>query len=114
MTLLPSPWIQAKPLWASGCRPSSKTAQRMCDLAATRRTPYVAFSRQSAMYLAHVAFALSFSEIGVAFGRDRTTAAHACRLVEERRDDPAIDTMLGSLETACSALRQRLTAEARS
>jgi hypothetical protein len=62
------------------------------------------------MYLAHVTLGLSYSEIGRAFGRDRTTAAHACRLVEERRDDPAIDAMLTSLESVCSTLRAGLDA----
>ena len=123
--------IQARPLWPHGCRPSVKTALRLCDLAATataaafalpvgelqattRRAPYVAFARQSAMYLSHVAFGLSYSEVGRAFGRDRTTAAYACRLVEDRRDDPAVDAMLGPLEMACGSLRRRFTAERQS
>jgi hypothetical protein len=122
----------ARPLWRQpdGVSPqtSRKTAQRLCDLtvlataaafavsplelnAATRRGPYIAFARQSAMYLAHVAFGLSFSDVGRGFGRDRTTAAYACRLIEERRDDPAIDRVLGSLESACGALRHRLAAK---
>jgi hypothetical protein len=125
------PTREARPLW-DGCihprpSPGPRMAQRLCDLAAlataaafaipigelvavTRRSPYVAFARQSAMYLAHVAFGLNYAEVGRAFGRDRTTAAYACRLIEERRDDPAIDAVLGSLENACAALRRRLTA----
>jgi hypothetical protein len=127
------PPTEARPLWGErgGALPttSRKTAQRLCDLiaiataaafavpvgeliAVTRRTPYVAFARQSAMYLAHVTFGLSYSEVGRAFGRDRTTTAHACQLIEERRDDPAIDAVLGSLENACAALRRRLSAQA--
>src|SRR5436305_672410 len=43
--------------------------------AATRRTAPVALARQSAMYLAHVAFGLNFADAGRAFGRVRTTAA---------------------------------------
>ncbi len=62
------------------------------------------------MYLAHVTLGLTYSEVGRAFGRDRTTAAYACQLIEERRDDPAIDAVLGSLENACGALRRRLSA----
>jgi len=106
-------------------RPGRKSAQRLCDvaalapaatfavpvgelIAATRRSYTVAFARQSAMYLAHVTFGLTYSEVGRAFRRDRTTAAHACRLIEERRDDPAIDAVLGSLENACAALRRRM------
>jgi hypothetical protein len=32
------------------------------------------------------------------FARDRTTVAHACGLVEDRRDDPAFDRSLDLLE----------------
>jgi chromosomal replication initiation ATPase DnaA len=79
-------------------------------VAPTRRSPYAAFARQSAMYLAHVVFGLSFTEIGRGFDRDRTTAAHACRLVEDRRDDPAVDSVMSSLESACAILRRRFAA----
>jgi chromosomal replication initiation ATPase DnaA len=65
------------------------------------------------MYLAHVAFGLSLSEVGRAFGRDRTTAAHACRLIEERRDDPEVDAILSPLEGACIALRRKFDAGVR-
>lgn len=78
--------------------------------ASTRRSSYVALARQSAMYLSHVAFGVNLSTVGRAFGRDRTTAAHACRLIADRRDDPAIDAVLASLESACRVLRRRLTA----
>jgi chromosomal replication initiation ATPase DnaA len=72
--------------------------------APSRRTAAVAFARQSAMYLAHVVLRLSFSTIGRLFHRDRTTAAHACQLVEKRRDDPAIDRLLDMLEGVCSEI----------
>jgi hypothetical protein len=66
--------------------------------AARRRAAPIAFARQIAMYLAHVTLGLSYTEIGYAFRRDRTTVAHACRLVEERRDGPAFDAALLLLE----------------
>ena len=62
--------------------------------APSRRTQTVAFARQSAMYLAHVVLGLNYSATGMLFHRDRTTAAHACQVVEDRRDDPAIDRLL--------------------
>jgi hypothetical protein len=34
------------------------------------------------------------------FGRDRTTAAHACRRIEDRRADRGLDTALAELEHA--------------
>jgi hypothetical protein len=129
--LIKGPQCDAKPLWDRGDParpgPGAKTTQRLCDvvalataaafavpvgelISATRRSPYVAFARQSAMYLAHVTFGLNYSEVARAFGRDRTTAAHACQLIEERRDDPAVDAVLGSLEDACGTLRRKLSA----
>lgn len=65
--------------------------------APTRRRPRVAEARQAAMYLTHVIFSVSLSETGRVFGRDRTTAAYACRTVEDRRDDPAFDRLLDEL-----------------
>jgi chromosomal replication initiation ATPase DnaA len=56
------------------------------------------------MYLAHVVLSLRYSEIGRLFRRDRTTAAYACALVEERRDDPTIDRVLHTLESLCGDL----------
>jgi hypothetical protein len=122
----------ARPFGSKGPRPclprlSLKTAQRVCDLAViatsaaygisaselvadTRGSATSALARQSAMYLAHVAFGLTYSEVGRAFGRDRTTAAHACRLIEERREEAELDALLGSLESACARIRSRLTA----
>jgi hypothetical protein len=74
------------------------------DLEAASRGPRRAvLARQIAMYLAHVGFALSFEAIGRAFGRDRTTVAHACRTVEDRRDDIWFDCRLATLELICRA-----------
>jgi hypothetical protein len=41
--------------------------------------------------------------IGRAFGRDRTTVAHACRAIEDRRDDIWFDCRLATLELICRA-----------
>jgi len=66
-----------------------------------RRGPApVALTRQVAMYLAHTRLGLSFSAAGALFHRDRTTAAHACRTVEDCRDDPRFDKTLDYLERA--------------
>ena len=68
--------------------------------APTRGKAGVAFARQVAMYTAHVALGLSLTEVGRQFGRDRTTAAHACRLIEDRRDEKRVDRVLTAIETA--------------
>lgn len=59
-----------------------------------------AFARQTAMYLAHVHLGLSLSEVGRSFGRDRTTVAHACACVEDRRDESRTERVLVCLEAA--------------
>ena len=64
----------------------------------TRGRRRVAFARQVAMYLAHVAWGLTLTEVGHVFARDRTTVAHACGLVEDSRDDPVFDRSLELLE----------------
>lgn len=70
----------------------------------TRGRPRVAFARQVAMYLAHVACGLTLTEVGQVFCRDRTTVAHACCLVEDLRDDPAFDRSLELLESVLQTL----------
>lgn len=60
-------------------------------------------ARQIAMYLTYVIFQWSLERVGAAFGRDRSTAGHACRLVEDMRDDQGFDAMLDRLE-ACLRL----------
>ena len=56
----------------------------------TRGRPRVAFARQVAMYLAHVAWGLSLTD--------------ACGLVEDLRDDPVLDRSLELLEGVLRAL----------
>ena len=59
-----------------------------------------AFARQVAMYLTHTRLGLTYTAAGSLFGRDRTTAAHACRTVENRREDPKVDAAVNFLERA--------------
>lgn len=67
--------------------------------APTRRSKSVALARQTAMYLAHVAFGMSLARVAQAFARDRTTVSHACQVIEDRREDPLFDAHLERLET---------------
>lgn len=70
----------------------------------TRGTAETAFARQVAMYLAHVSCGLTFTDIGRMFQRDRTTVAHACGLIEDRRDDARVDRTLDLLEAVVGRL----------
>ncbi|PZN95592.1 MAG: chromosomal replication initiator DnaA [Hyphomicrobiales bacterium] len=71
----------------------------------------IALARQTAMYLAHVAFGLTFTRVGICFGRDRTTVRHACVLIEDRRDDPTLEFALTALEAGLLALTHALAVE---
>ncbi|MEO1066043.1 MAG: helix-turn-helix domain-containing protein [Pseudomonadota bacterium] len=66
--------------------------------AKTRQQAHIAFARQVAMYVAHVRFGLKFHDVAKAFGRDRTTVGYACRLVEDRRDNPSVDFLVDCME----------------
>jgi hypothetical protein len=65
---------------------------------AQRCTASIVRARQTAIYLVRVGFEMSYTDLGRSFGRDRTTAAHACRAVEDRRDDARFDCGLSALE----------------
>ncbi len=69
------------------------------DLNAPKRySAPAALARQVAMYLVHVVLGLNLTEIGLAFGRDRSTVSHACQLIEEKRDNPQFDMVVSRLE----------------
>lgn len=64
----------------------------------------VALARQLAMYLTHVGFGLTLTQVGACFERDRTTVRHACALIEDRRDQPAFDLAVSALEAGLAHL----------
>lgn len=67
---------------------------------ASRCGSRIAFARQTAMYLANVAFGLGYAQVGAGFGRDRTTVRHACAKIEDARDCAGFDAGLCVLEAA--------------
>jgi hypothetical protein len=92
-----------------GCRLSIATLSAVTKQskhqlqARTRCSADVAFARQIAMYLAHTKFGISYVDVGDYFHRDRTTVAHACQLVEDRRDDREFDDHLTRMECLMDA-----------
>jgi len=77
---------------------------RLTDLCGPQRgDAHSAFARQTAMYLCRLVFDMRLGDIAMAFGRDRSTASHAIRRIEEAREDAVFDSRLAWLE---SALRQ--------
>ncbi len=65
--------------------------------------------RQVAMYVCHVVLRLNMSDIGRAFGRDRTTVVHACHLIEDLRDDCDFERIISTTErVALAAFGRRI------
>lgn len=58
----------------------------------------IASARQLAMYLVHVLLGRTLTEVGRLFGRDRTTVAHACTLIEDRRDEAPLEREIEDIE----------------
>lgn len=71
----------------------------------SRCTADVAEARQLAMYLMHVVLQRTYEDIGRALGRERTTVSHACAVTEDRRDDPAFEALVATLEAEVGAER---------
>jgi chromosomal replication initiation ATPase DnaA len=67
----------------------------------------VARVRQIGMYVAHVTLALTMSEVGRAFGRDRSTVNHACHLIEDMREELEFDRIIQRLESIVKAAFMR-------
>lgn len=96
------------PVWRAGQQAllaqlavAEVTGIRLTDLCSpVRGRARTAFSRQTAMYLCRMVFAMRLCDIALAFGRDRSTVAHALRRVEEAREDPEFDRRLVWLEAA--------------
>lgn len=64
----------------------------------------MAHVRQIAMYVCHVVLGFTLTEVGLAFGRDRTTVGYACQVVEDRRDDRGFDDFVSALERVAQRL----------
>lgn len=95
---------------AACCRLAARLAAShydvpLTEVVARRRSPRLSTrARHVAMYLAHVTYGLSLVSVGQGFARDRTTAAYACHMVEDARDDPAFDAALAGLEISAAIL----------
>ncbi|WP_206711223.1 helix-turn-helix domain-containing protein [Aquisalinus flavus] len=91
--------------WNAACAAAAQEiAARAYDmtldqmLARNRCRAWIAEGRQVAMYLTHVIGQVPLSETGPHFGRDRTTVAHACARIEDKRDEDYFDNGLMRLE----------------
>ena len=80
-----------------------------CDRAPVRRDRRrtSVHVRQIAMYVCHVALGFSQQDIGLAFGRDRSTVSYACAAVEDRRDDLGFDDFVSAVERLAQSVFKR-------
>lgn len=75
-----------------------------CDLRSNSRCEQaVARVRQIGMYVVHVTLGMSMTQVGRVFGRDRSTVAHACHLIEDMREDTDFDRIVHMVETVIRA-----------
>ncbi len=88
---------------ASGVPPLLLLHPSRCDADAAE-------ARQLAMYLMHVILRRSYHEVGRYFGRDRTTVAHACARIEDRRDESWFESFVEGLEGELTAYREEAEA----
>lgn len=69
--------------------------QMMCK---TRACAKAARARQIAIYLAHTVFSIAYGHAADFFNRDRTTISHACKMIEDQRDDIEFDLKIEKME----------------
>ena len=69
-----------------------------------------AFARQLAMYLCHVVGRQSQVVVGRFFARDRKTVSHACRVIEDFREDRCFDLRLEQVEELAGQVLSKLSA----
>ena len=74
------------------------------EMPAVDRRRVLCHLQQIAMYVCHVGLRLPLSDIAVAYGRDRSTVAHACKVIEDRRDNRAYDEFISAVERVVAAL----------
>lgn len=55
-------------------------------------------ARQVAMYICHVMLGMPQSTVGRLMSRERSSVGHACKVIEDLRDDPAVDAHLSDVE----------------
>lgn len=93
------------------CVPGEEAAGRIVEaVAADRRIPVevllrpgrgphtVVLARQVAMYLVHTLLGRRMEEVAYLFGRDRSTVAYACAVIEDRREEGELEETVARIE----------------
>jgi chromosomal replication initiation ATPase DnaA len=71
----------------------------MADMRSRTRKEDAQKARQLAIYLARVVFGIGLRTLADEMGRSPATVCHACKRVEQRRDEPSYDRTVEFLET---------------
>lgn len=72
----------------------------------SRGSGRAASARQLAIYLSHILLERPQDVIAELFSRDRTTIAHSCQTVEDRRDDPRLEAEIAKIEARLNHIRR--------
>ena len=78
---------------------------RKALLQANRGAAEISLARQTAMYLMHTVLSRPYHDVADYFSRDRTTVSHACRLVEDLRDDSEYEKQIIQMEELLTTSR---------
>lgn len=103
-TAAPDPLAQAR------CRMVAEVVEELAMMVGDRqqlrrdRRRMMTHVRQIAMYVSHVVLQVSLTDIGIAFGRDRSTVSYSCHVVEDRRDDADFEAFVSAIERVIAAV----------
>jgi len=70
-----------------------------------RGSSAVSRARQVTAYLLHTTLSMPLTDIARELQKDRTTIGHACRMVEDLRDDPDFDDRISGLESTLHLIK---------
>ncbi len=77
------------------------------DILAKKRGMFaISHARQLVMYLLHTSLRFSYQDVAGWMNKDRTTISHACNVIEDMRDNPALDSKLERIETILLKTRE--------
>ncbi|HVP85978.1 MAG TPA: helix-turn-helix domain-containing protein [Rhizomicrobium sp.] len=89
---------QTKSIWLAESVAAGVYGVPMDEMRSRTRGGEAEKARQLAAYLARVVFEVGFSHLAKVTGRSRAALWHACKCVEQRREEPQFDTAVESLE----------------
>ncbi|WP_244481192.1 helix-turn-helix domain-containing protein [Rhizobium sp. Leaf371] len=98
------------PLAQARCRMVAEVVEELTMMVGDRpqlrrdRRRMMVHVRQIAMYVSHVVLQVTLTDIGIAFGRDRSTVSYSCHVVEDRRDAADFDDFVSTIERIIGAV----------